>query len=164
MSEYSDRKSTHAHAQAHAHKMSLFRIAWKEYATGVTGPGQYCFTQKKAVYFLAGGLNILHPETLHWVEQAEQASAEQASAEQLIAEQLIAEKLIANVINNPGYKLTPKAEQLIAVLIKDARYNLTPEQAARVEQAMAENSARVYQTRVYQAMIDKIRAEEANEV
>ena len=144
----------HAHAHAHAHKMSaenvtMFRIAWKENATGVTGNGQYCFTQENAVNFLAAAMNILHPEMLHWVEQAEQASAEQASAE----------KLIAGVINDRRYNLTPeqampeqaKAEQLIAVLIKDARYKLTPFQAARVEQAMAEFSARVYQTRAEQA-------------
>ena len=153
----------HAHAHAHAHKMSaenvtMFRIAWKENATGVTGNGQYCFTQENAVNFLAAAMNILHPEMLHWVEQAEQASAEQASAEQASAEQARAEKLIAGVINDRRYKRTSeqaaKAEQLIAVLIKDARYKLTPFQAARVEQAMAEFSARVYL-----AMIDKIRAE-----
>ena len=140
----------HAHAHAHAHKMSaenvtMFRIAWKENATGVTGNGQYCFTQENAVNFLAAAMNILHPEMLHWVEQAEQASAEQARAE----------KLIAGVINDRRYKRTSeqaaKAEQLIAVLIKDARYKLTPFQAARVEQAMAEFSARVYQTRAEQA-------------
>ena len=47
--------------------VTMFRIAWMVKATGVTGHGQYCFTQEKAVAY-ATAMDIQCPTVTHWIQ------------------------------------------------------------------------------------------------